>query len=222
MSHRRYNFWLSVQVFGCLYLEYTRTKVTFGYIFMVFHQRTASVFLVLFLVVSSTQTTKILNAGCNNISKIAHQNQNVCTNSLIFTKVSLWEYDTENHTAKSNHTEKTNKTTLKSFTKDNHTGIFSLITLKLVCYCCPRMLIPYNPTKNFQRYSYPLFSQFSLVFQCDFQCHVLVVYGLLTKDEKVEFNNNGQGNVLQFLDTSFELPYIKNTMLGLWIGSLRK
>ena len=56
---------------------------------------------------------------------------------------------------------KTTETTLKSFTKDNHTEIFSLITLKFVCYCYPRMLIPYNSTENFQRYSYPLFSQFS-------------------------------------------------------------
>ncbi len=31
----------------------------------------------------------------------------------------LWEYDTENHTEKSNNTEKP----LKSFTKDNHTEI---------------------------------------------------------------------------------------------------
>ncbi len=56
---------------------------------------------------------------------------------------------------------KTTETTLKSFTKDNYTEIFSLITLKYVCYCYPRMLILYNPTENFQRYSYPLFSQFS-------------------------------------------------------------
>ena len=56
---------------------------------------------------------------------------------------------------------KITETTLKNFTKDNHTEMFSLITLKYVCYCCPRMLIPYNPTENFQRYLYHLFSQFS-------------------------------------------------------------
>ncbi len=55
---------------------------------------------------------------------------------------------------------KMTETTLKSFTKDNHTENFSLIILKFVCYCYPRMLIPYNPAENCQRYSYPLFSQF--------------------------------------------------------------
>ncbi len=42
-------------------------------------------------------------------------------------------------------------------------------------------MIPCNPTENFQRYSYPLFSQFSALlwfFQCDFQCHILVLNNL--------------------------------------------
>ncbi len=56
---------------------------------------------------------------------------------------------------------KTTETKLKSFTEDNHAESFSLITLKFVCYWYPRMLIPYNPTDNFQRYSYHLFSQVS-------------------------------------------------------------
>ncbi len=38
-------------------------------------------------------------------------------------------------TLKSPTTLKTSETTLKSFTKDNHTEIFNLITLKSVCYC---------------------------------------------------------------------------------------
>ncbi len=67
---------------------------------------------------------------------------------LTKTYKSLWEYDTENHTEKSNHTINTTETTLKSFTRDNHTEIFSLITLKFVCYCY---------------YSYPLFSTFSVL-----------------------------------------------------------
>ena len=58
---------------------------------------------------------------------------------------------------------KTSETTLKNFTKDNHAQIFSLITLKFVCYCYQRMLIPYNPTENFQCYSY---IRCSLNFQC--------------------------------------------------------
>ena len=53
----------------------------------------------------------------------------------------------------------TTETTLKSFIKDSHTEMFSLITVRL-------MLIPYNPTENIQRYS---------GFQCDFQCHIHVV-----------------------------------------------
>ena len=55
---------------------------------------------------------------------------------------------------------KTTEITLKSFTKDNHTEMLFLMTLKSVCYCYSRMLIPYNPTDN---------------FQSDFQCHILVV-----------------------------------------------
>ena len=58
-----------------------------------------------------------------------------------------------------NHTEKP----LKSFTKDKHTEIISLITLKFVCYCYPRMSNPYNPTEKCQCYSYPLLSQFSVL-----------------------------------------------------------
>ena len=64
---------------------------------------------------------------------------------------SRWEYDTENHTEKSIHTEKIFETTLKRFTKNNHTGIFHLITLKCVSYCFSRMLIPYNPMKPFNQ-----------------------------------------------------------------------
>ena len=51
--------------------------------------------------------------------------------------------------------------TLKNFTKDNYTEDLSLITLKFVSYCYPGILIPYNPTENSQRCSYPLFSQLS-------------------------------------------------------------
>ena len=54
------------------------------------------------------------------------------------------------------------ETPLKIFTKINHTEIIIfLITLKFVCYCNSRMSILYNPTENFQHYSYALFSQFS-------------------------------------------------------------
>ncbi len=65
----------------------------------------------------------------------------------------------------------TSETTLKSFTKDNHTEFSSIITLKYVTYkCYSRMLSPYNPTeKDCQRYSNTLFCQFSallLVFRC--------------------------------------------------------
>ncbi len=72
---------------------------------------------------------------------------------------------------------KTTETTLKRCTNDNHTEIFSVITLKFVCYCYPRMLILYNPTQYFQRYISFVLSIFSvtLVFQCDFQCHILIV-----------------------------------------------
>ncbi len=41
------------------------------------------------------------------------------------------------------------------------------------------MLIPCNPTENFQPYSYPLFLQFSALlwfFHYDFQCHILVLH----------------------------------------------
>ncbi len=74
---------------------------------------------------------------------------------------------------------KTTETTLKKkFTKDNHTVIFSLITLKFVCYCYPRMLIPYNPTEKFSALliSFVLIlSSVTLVFQCNLQCHILLV-----------------------------------------------
>ena len=65
-----------------------------------------------------------------------------------------------------NHTEKL----YKSY---NYTAIFSFITLKFVCYCYSRMLIPYPPlTISVLLISFVL-SPFSvtLVFQCDFQCH---------------------------------------------------
>ncbi len=64
-----YNLWLSVQISGCPYLEYTLTKVSFGYRligFMVVRRTTASVFSVvrrLFLVVSGARTTKLSNAA---------------------------------------------------------------------------------------------------------------------------------------------------------------
>ncbi len=67
---------------------------------------------------------------------------------------------------------------MKSFTKDSHPENFSLITLKFACYCYPRLLIPYDPTENFQRYSISfVLSIFSitLVFQCDFQCQILLM-----------------------------------------------
>ncbi len=50
----------------------------------------------------------------------------------------------------------------KAFTKDNQTESFSFITLKSVCYCYPRMLIPYNQSHwQFSALLIPLFSQFS-------------------------------------------------------------
>ncbi len=68
------------------------------------------------------------------------------------------------------------KTTETTFTIDNHTEIFYLITQKNVFYCYSRMLLPYNLTEKFQRYPYPLFSQFSalLCFFSDLQCHILI------------------------------------------------
>ena len=77
---------------------------------------------------------------------------------------SLWEYDTENHTEKSKQTEKPLKPHWKALQKIiihshwnflfNHTEIYLLLLSKNV-------IIPYNPTEIFHRYSYPLFSQFS-------------------------------------------------------------
>ena len=58
----------------------------------------------------------------------------------------------------------TSENTPKSFTTDDHSEIFTFITLKFVCYChdCySKMLIHYNLTENFQRYPYPLFCLFS-------------------------------------------------------------
>ncbi len=74
---------------------------------------------------------------------------------------------------------KTTNKTLKSFTKDNHSDIFSFDRTEICLLLLSKNVNPYNPTEIFQHYSYPLFSQFSallcMVFQCDFQCHILVV-----------------------------------------------
>ncbi len=56
LSHGQpgYNFWLSLQVFGCPYFKFTRTKVSFGNRLTVVHKTTAvSIFgcLTTFLVV---------------------------------------------------------------------------------------------------------------------------------------------------------------------------
>ena len=82
--------------------------------------------------------------------------------------ISHWEYDTENHVQPH---WKTTKTTLKGFIKDKHTNMVSLFTLKFVCYCYPRMLIPYNPTEYFQCYSLLFLLSIlniTLVFQSDY------------------------------------------------------
>ncbi len=93
-----------------------------------------------------------------NLTNIPYE-KGRCNNTEVPHDQTLWEYDTENHTEVQPHW-KISETALKIFTKDNHTEFCSLITLKFVCYRYPRMLIPFNPTENFQRYSYPLFSQY--------------------------------------------------------------
>ncbi len=54
----------------------------------------------------------------------------------------------------------TSETTLalKSFTKDNHTESFSLITLKLVSYCYSRMFVLITPLKLTKKFSALLIS----------------------------------------------------------------
>ena len=101
-------------------------------------------------------------------------------------------------TEKSIHSE----TTLKSFTKDNHMGFFVLITLKSACFCYNH----YDSIENFQRYSYPLYSIFSvtLVFQCDFQCHILTVKKTLSNNKSI-FRFRESVNVSSLVMYSFVL-----------------
>ena len=72
----------------------------------------------------------------------------------------------------------TSETTLKSFTKDNHSEILSLMTLKYVTYCYSTELSSYNPTETYWKiFSVThilcsLYFSVTLVFQCDFQCHI--------------------------------------------------
>ena len=93
--------------------------------------------------------------------------------SWMLTSDTLWEYDTENYNEESNHTE----TPLEPHWK----ALLKIITLKFVCHCYSRMLTPYNPTEtywnNFQCYSYPYSLNLNNYsgFQCDFQCHILIV-----------------------------------------------
>ena len=86
--------------------------------------------------------------------------------------LTLWEYDPDNHTENSKHSE----TTLESFLKDYHTIIFQphwhllalIITLKLteklsalsISFVLPILSITLG-----------LFC----FFQCNFQCHILIV-----------------------------------------------
>ena len=88
---------------------------------------------------------------------------------------SLREYDTENHTEKSNRTE----TTLKSFTKESHC-YFLLITL-MSHIVVQEFFVSIIPLKLNEKFSaLPIsfvLSIFSvtLVFQSDFQCHILII-----------------------------------------------
>ncbi len=74
----------------------------------------------------------------------------------------------------------TSKSTLKSLTKDNHTEIFFVITLKFVSNCYSRILSLHNPTELTEKLSALLISfvisifSVTLVFQCDFQ-YILIV-----------------------------------------------
>ncbi len=69
LSHRQpgYNFWMSVQVFGCLYLEQGK----WGQVSQLGHENLwlshISIFgcLATCLVVPGAWTTKTLNAGCS-------------------------------------------------------------------------------------------------------------------------------------------------------------
>ncbi len=98
---------------------------------------------------------------------------NVCSVLQTLNTMRIWHWQSH---------WKTSEITLKSFTKDNHTGIFSFITLKYVCYCYLRMLIPYNQTETYwQIFSatyYPLFSSFSALlwfFSVIFSVIILIV-----------------------------------------------
>ncbi len=104
---------------------------------------------------------------------------------------------------------------MKSFKKDNYTEIFSLITLKFVCYYYPRMSTPYNPTENFQHYSYPLFSQFSALLW--FFSVIFSVIFLLCLMVSLQYLNSTQSNqssycvILLFSDRCCQGPVsIKN------------
>ena len=61
---------------------------------------------------------------------------------------------------------------MKSFTKDNHTEMTSFITLKFVCHCYLRMLIPYNPTENFKFSVTHILRSGNLQRYSGFQCDV--------------------------------------------------
>ena len=88
----------------------------------------------------------------------------------------LWEYDTENHIEKFNHTD----TPLKPHWKGSKT----IITLnqteicQLLLFSYSRKLSPYNPTEKnsstLMSFVLSIIFSVTLRFQCDFQCHILM------------------------------------------------
>ena len=101
---------------------------------------------------------------------------NTLCDDLIFTIHYETEYDTENHSEKSNHTETRLKPHWKSLQTHcifffYHTEICFLFLFKNV----KPFVIPLKLTEKSMLFN-PL-SQFSalLCFQCDFQCHILIV-----------------------------------------------
>ncbi len=103
----------------------------------------------------------------------------------------------------------TTKTTLKIFTKDNHTVIFYQSRWLLLLFKNAKSLLKLTE-KNSALHIYFVLSILSvtLVFQCDFQCHILMLT-TPTEEATIQGSNyprsfNGQ-KVLTLLDNEWTI-----------------